>query len=99
MKTLMIRGILDASINGLQNAKAKRFRSALEQQAEAYGGKMEDFYVDSGIVTITIDNDEAAGKLEAEFKGKGKDITVCNPLDAFFEMSAKKKSKTTTPTE
>jgi hypothetical protein len=92
--TIVIKGVLDEKVNGLQNGFAKKFKGVLERMATQFGGKLEEFQVDNGVVTVTVDQQETADKLIAELKAKGKDAAQVPDLDAFFEsLDRSKKTK------
>ena len=94
--TIVIKGVLDEKVDGLQNGFAKKFKLALEQLAIQHGGKLNDFEVNKGVVTVTVEKPEAANSIIAELKRRGKDAAEVPSLDAFFDnVELSKKPKQT----
>lgn len=92
METAVVVDVLGADVNSLQNGDAKEFKGALESTLEDFGGKLEDFKVTKGTVTIVVDSTDACDKLLEELKSQGMDARKKRPLAAFKDRLALKHS-------
>jgi hypothetical protein len=83
MTTIVIRDVLKADVNSLQSSDAKDFKASLEQTVVELGGKLSDFKVTKGVVSIMVDTDDVADRLLEELKLQEMDAVKERPLKAF----------------
>ena len=85
MSSLLISGVFSKTQDG-KDSVVRQFRSAVNDSVKSHGGKVQQFGIDNGIVTIVIDDDAVANKLRDELKGlEGAAVTVVgSTLEAFI---------------
>jgi hypothetical protein len=92
MTTIVIKNVLKADVNSLQSSDAKDFKASLEQTVVELGGKLSDFKVTKGVVSIMVDNDDVANRLLEELKLQEMDAIKERPLKAFKDRYTLKQS-------
>jgi len=85
MANLLVSGVFSKTQDG-KDSVVRQFRNAVNDAVKRHGGKVSEFGIDNGIITISIDDEAVANKLKDELKGlEGATVTVVgSALEAFI---------------
>lgn len=93
MANLLISGVFSKTQDG-KDSVVRQFRSAVTDAVKRHDGKVSAFAIDTGIVTISIDDETVANKIKDELQViDGATVTVVgSALDAFIGRFNSQKS-------
>ena len=76
MANLLISGVFSKTQDG-KDGVVRQFKSAVSDAVKRHDGKVSQFSIDNGIITISIDDEAVANKLKDELKDlEGATVTV-----------------------
>jgi chloramphenicol 3-O-phosphotransferase len=76
MANLLISGVFSKTQDG-KDGVVRQFKSAVSDAVKRHDGKMSQFGIDNGVITISIDDEAVANKLKDELKDlEGATVTV-----------------------
>jgi hypothetical protein len=95
MANLLIANLFSKNQDG-KDSDVRQFRSAITDTVKVQGSKVSSFSIDNGIITMTVDDETIAKKLQEDLQHlDGVNVTVVgSALEAFIGRHNSQKTAT-----